>query len=113
MGKLTQKQHKKIHQSILTYFRENQLDSIAKKFKKEAKVDEDDIENAPNLQRVWDQHQAGELDSGNESDTEESDSEQPSSATPIAQSTPAAKKNGKFGTDYFLWNLGFFHKSHH
>ena len=96
MVKLTEKQHARIRQSILNYFRENKMDAVAKKFKKEAKVDEENIENAPNLQQLWDEYQKKQSpeDSGNESDSE-SDADKPPlriKKSPLAKSTPARKK---------------------
>merc|ERR1712083_466122 len=77
-------------------FRENKMDAVAKKFKKEAKVDEENIENAPNLQKLWDEFQKKRSpeDSGNESDSESNADTPPLRVkkSPLAKSTPARKK---------------------
>jgi hypothetical protein len=62
---LTDEQQKQMDQSIYVYLKENGNKKAAKKFKKEAKVSTDSIENAPNLLDVWNHEaESKESDSG-------------------------------------------------
>jgi len=54
------------------------------------------------LEDVWQRHQNGDLDSGNESDTEDSDVDENGDADePLAKSTPAVSRTGTYKKCFF------------